>query len=163
MLELPENLSDNIISWGYDYIPNEDLFLDPDDPTFGREDDIHITLIYGIHTISSKEVSRQIQEKAFEVELGEMNLFTKGTKFDVLIINVECNLLHKLHNKIQYNLEVTKSHPEYVPHVTIAYLKKGEGNKFINNKDFQGEKFKVNELIFSSKTGVKTPIKLGAT
>lgn len=162
MLELPEYLSDNIISWGYDYVPNEDLFLDPEDPTFGREDDIHITLIYGLHTISSKEVSRQIQEKSFDVELGEMGLFTKSTKFDVLIINAECNMLHKLHNKIQSSLEVTKSHPLYVPHVTIAYLKKGAGSKFIGNKDFKDEKFKVDKLIFSSKTGVKTPIKLGA-
>lgn len=161
LIELPEDLSDNIISWGYDHVPNEDLFLDPDDPTFGREDDIHITLIYGIHTISSKQVSRQLSEKAFDIKLGDMALFTKSTKFDVLIINVDCPTLHSLHNKVQNNLEVTKSHPVYVPHVTIAYLKKGVGNRFIGNKEFDGEKFKTEKLIFSSKNGEKTPIKLG--
>ena len=161
MIELPEYLSDSIISWGYDHICNEELFLDPEDPTFGREDDIHITVIYGMHTVSQKEVKQQISEKSFEVELGELALFTKSTKFDVLIINVECPTLHILHDKIQQNLEVTKSHPEYIPHVTIAYLKKGAGDKFVGVKDFEKEKFKADKLIFSSKTGVKSPIKLG--
>ena len=164
LFELPEDVTDNVISWGFDHVPNESLFLDPKDPTFGREDDAHITLIYGIHTSNIKEVSSLfVKEKEFDCKLGKLDLFTKSDKFNVLIVSVECEELHKLNRKMRRELEVTESYPIYVPHVTICYLKKDQGKEYIGNDVFDGVEFKLNKVLFSSKDGVKTPIKLGAT
>lgn len=163
LIELPELLTDNVISWGFDHVSNESLFLDPKDPGFGREDDPHITLIYGIHTDDFKEVSDLFAvEKEFECELNKIDLFTKSDKFDVLIASVECEELHRLNRKMRRNLEATENYPVYVPHVTICYMKKGEGKQYIGDDFFTGEKFMVNKIFFSSKTGDKTPIKLGS-
>lgn len=161
LIELPESVADDVISWGFDHVPNESLFLDPKDPTFGREDDPHITLIYGIHTDNLKEVSDLFDdEKKFECKLGKIDLFTKSDKFDVLIATVECPDLHRLNSKMRRNLDATESYPVYVPHVTICYMKKGAGKKYIGNDAFVDEKFMINKIFFSSKTGDKTSIKL---
>lgn len=161
-VELPEELTDNIISWGFDYVPNESLFTDPKDPTFGREDDIHITVLYGIHTEDIKAVSALFdKEKSFECTLGNIDLFTKSDKFDVLIVSVDCEDLHRLNRRMRKELEATESYPVFVPHVTIAYMAKGEGKKYIGDEAFKGEKFKIDKIIFSSKNGNKTQIPLG--
>jgi hypothetical protein len=162
MFNLPEYLADNIISWGFDHIPDDFLFYDPKDMSFGREMHTHITLMYGLNTAKVKYISKLfLKEKSFSCKLGEIDLFTKNERFDVLIINVNCDNLHKLNQKICRELDVTITHPIYIPHVTICYLKKNKGNKYVGNKDFNNEKFELNELIFSSKNGTKTPIKLG--
>ena len=161
LIEPSDELVDNIISWGFDHVPNESLFFDTKDPGFGREDDIHITIIYGIHTQSVKAVENLFDnEKCFECTLGKINVFNKNPKFDVLIIEVNCENLHRLNQKMRKELEATENHPIYVPHVTICYLTKGLGNKFIGDKTFFGEKFKVNKVFFSSKYGKKTTIEL---
>lgn len=162
LIELPEDITDNVISWGFDNIPNDSLFLDPNDPEFGREEDIHITLIYGLHTENARHISELfVEEKEFECKLGNINLFTKNKNFDVLVVDVECEKLHELNLKVKRELEVTESYPIYIPHVTICYLKKGHCKSFLKDNVFDGEKFMINKILFSSKTGVKTPIKLG--
>ena len=161
LFELPEVLTDTIISWGYDTISSDHVFYDPKDPTFGREYDTHITLIYGIHTGSIKEVLHFFRkEKAFKCILGKIDIF-KNERFDVLVINVECDKLHKLHDKIKKNIEVTETYPEYKPHVTICYLKKDSCDKFIGNASFVDQEFILDTVIFSSKNGEKKSIKLG--
>jgi 2'-5' RNA ligase len=163
LVEPPEEIADNVISWGWDHVPNESVFLDPKDPSFGREDDPHITLIYGIHTDILKEVSDLfVKEKEFECKLGKVDMFTKSDKFDVLIVSVECEELHRLNSKMRRNLEATESYPVYVPHITICYLKKGHAKQYIGSDAFVDEKFNINKIFFSSKTGEKTPIKLGS-
>lgn len=144
-------------------MPNESLFSDPKDPTFGREDDIHITVIYGIHTDSVDYVASMFRdEKPFECTLGKLEVFTKNNKFDVLIVTVECPDLHRLNSKMRRSLDVTESYPVYVPHVTIAYLQKGEGDKYVGDESFVGDKFSIDTVVFSSRTDQKTPIPLGA-
>ena len=163
LIELPDLITDDVICWGFDNVSNDSLFLDLNDTSFGREDDPHITLIYGIHTENLKEVSDLFDdEKEFECKLGKLDLFTKNDKFDVLIASVDCEDLHRLNSKMRKYLEATESYPVYVPHVTICYLRKGQGKKYIDNDAFVGQKFNINKVLFSSKNGVKTPIELGS-
>lgn len=162
-VELPEELTDNIISWGFDYVSNEFLIADPRNPTFGREDDIHITVLYGVHTDDVRDVSGLFsKEKAFGCTLGGIDLFTRNTKFDVLVVSVASEGIHKLNRKVRREIEATESYPVFVPHVTIGYLQKGFGKQYIGDKTFDGEKFNVDKLIFSSKNGHRTAIPLGA-
>jgi len=162
LVELPEDLTDNIISWGFDYVPSDYLFTDTKDPTFGREDNIHITVLYGVHTGDAGDVSGLFtKEKEFDCTLGKIDLFTRNSKFDVLVVSVECEDLDKLNRKMRKEIEATESYPVFVPHVTIGYLKKDHGKQYIGDETFKGEKFKIDKLIFSSKNGSRTSIPLG--
>ena len=164
LVELPEDLTDNVISWGFDYVPSEHLLTDPKDHTFGREEDIHITVLYGIHTDNYKDLSGLFaKEKEFECTLGNIDLFTRNSKFDVLIVRVSGEDLYKLNRKVRREIEATESYPIFEPHVTIGYLEKNYGKKYIGDGAFKGEKFKINQIIFSSKDGIKTPIPLGVS
>ena len=48
-INVPEKLADEIISWGFKNLPESIIFNNYDDLFFGREDNSHITILYGIH------------------------------------------------------------------------------------------------------------------
>lgn len=161
-LNLPEGLANEIISWGCDRIPEKSVFFNPDRPQFGREKNIHITILYGIESTNPKVVSELLEgRKPFEVKLGNMSLFTNNNTFDVLKIDVSSPDLHDLNSILIKNLNVVQTYPEYIPHVTIAYLKKDRGHDYSGCKKFSERKFEVNEIIFASKNGNKHNLKLG--
>lgn len=159
-LNLPENLADQIISWGYDNIPEKFVFFNPDRPSFGREDNIHITVLYGITERHMAVSSLLKNTKPFMVKLGKTSLFTNDI-FDVLKIDVDSPDLHQINSILTKNLDIVQTYPKYIPHVTIAYLNKNKGKEYKDIGEFEGEKFQVNRLIFSSKDGTKHEIKLG--
>jgi 2'-5' RNA ligase len=156
-------LAQNILEWSDHHVPDSMLYTNPDDPTFGREEEPHITVLYGLHSSDHRPVEKVLHnERTGEVVLGRMSLFTSNDKFDVLKIEVESEMLHKLHKTLSNNLPATDAYPSYIPHVTIAYVKKGKADKFVGEEVFKGETFSPAELIFSSKTGTRTKIKIGA-
>lgn len=162
LVQLPDEIIDNVICWGYDNVPNENIFFNPNDLGFGRENDPHITLMYNIHTENLKEVSDLfIGENEFECKLGKIDLFTKNDNFEVLIVNVESDELHELNLKTKRNLEATENFPVFIPHITICYMKKGKGKEYVGNNEFAREKFTIDRILFSSKNGDKKSIKLG--
>lgn len=159
---LPGDLATRILEWGDLHVPDSSLYTDPDDPSFGREDQPHITVLYGIHSGDPKPLEKLLYgEKSFEIVLGKMSLFTTNDKFDVLKINVEAPALHKLHSVLTNSVKTTETYPKYIPHVTIVYAKKGKVNEFVGDATFEGESFVVRELSFSSKNGKKTLIRIG--
>jgi 2'-5' RNA ligase len=95
--------------------------------------------------------------------LDALSAFRKSEEcdFDVLVIDVDCENLHELNSKMRRQIDATETHPQYIPHVTICYLKKGTGEQYIEDKSFLDEKFECDKVIFSSKNGKKTTIKLG--
>ena len=160
-LNLPVALANEITSWGYKTIPERSIFSDPDNPSFGRENNMHITVLNGIETVSENLVSSLFKGRnSFEVKLGNMSLFNNNA-FDVLKIEV-CSLdLHDLNSILVRNLDVVQNYPDYIPHVTIAYLKKDKGRDYVGCQKFSERKFEVNKLIFSSKNGNKYNIEFG--
>ncbi len=160
-INLPQPLADKIISWGSETIPNNAIFNDPKDPAFGRENEIHITILYGIHSINPDLIQKLLKNTVpFEITLGKSSAFTSNPQFDVIKLDVESPQLHELNKKFSEKLDVTNTHPVYIPHVTIAYLKKGKSEKFIGLDKFEGTKFITKEILFSSKLGVKTKLRL---
>lgn len=160
MVNLPDSLCDDIISWGWDYIPNENLVPNPN---FGREDDTHVTLLYGIHTENHKIFDFWISgEKPFNCKLGKIDVLTKSNYFDVLVVSVDCDELYALNSKLRQVVDYTDSFPEYIPHVTIAYINKGLGKKYVGNTIFEGISFDVNEVVFTTRKNNKFIIPLGA-
>jgi len=158
-VDLPEDLADKVMSWGKK-IPEEELYVE-DDGGCGREDEIHVTLLYGLTDSTPEGVEKVLRGVSpFEVSLGTVTAFLDNDKNDVLKIDVDSPELQKLHYVLEDNLPNENSYPTYQPHVTIAYLKKGEAEKYIGSDDFRGKKFTADEIVFSSKDGTKISIKL---
>jgi hypothetical protein len=159
---LPEKEAKQIYRLGLKVVSDDDLYHDPEDPTFGREDEMHCTVLYGIHdkrSVATRQILKRV--KPFEIKLGTITAFTRPEKpFDVLKVDVTGSELHRLHDLLRDNLEVTESYPDYKPHVTIAYLKKGKAEPLIGNDKFKGITLPVDKVVFSSSAGVKTPISL---
>jgi 2'-5' RNA ligase len=151
---LPDELSDEIVEWGNKHVPDKDLYIDPADPSFGRENEIHITVLYGIHSDDLKPIQNILAGvKPIHCKLGRITLFDTN-KFDVVKIDVESPDLHALNVKLQA-LEHTNGYPVYKPHVTIAYVLKDRGKRWINCKAFLNKTFVAHDLIFSTKSGKK--------
>ena len=95
----------------------------------GIEKDPHVSLLFGLHTTDHLDVMPFIP-RGVSVELTGLSLF-ENDEHDVLKIDVESEALHKTNKKICEELDYTSDYDEYIPHVTIAYLKKGLGKKYV--------------------------------
>lgn len=156
-VDLPQELSERIISWGKN-LPEDEIYTE-EDGDHGREDEIHTTVLYGLIDESPDGVASVLEGvKPFKVSLGKITAFLTNDKYDVLKIDVDSPEMVKLHYALEDKLPNENTFPIYKPHVTIAYLKKGEAEKYIGRTDFKGEKFKAREILFSSKNGDKIPL-----
>lgn len=149
-INLPKDLANRIILWCKKNIKEADVFKGEENT--GRESEPHITVLYGIHTESPKQVEKLISGfGSFQVTLGEINRFTKNDDFDVLKIKVESNKLKELHKLLADNIDNSDKFPIYTPHSTICYINKGTNIDLVGNREFFGTKIKVSEIIFSPK------------
>jgi hypothetical protein len=128
----------------------------------GRETEIHVTALFGLHTNSADEVRKLLEnEPPIKVKLGKTGMFPASEKraSDVLWVGVTSPDLHRINKKLRDNLEFTSNFTDYKPHLTVAYLKPGAAEKYTGKTVVDGE-FVINELVFSSKSGKHTIIKL---
>jgi 2'-5' RNA ligase len=147
-------------------IDEKDIYTDDSDRSYGLETEPHVTLLYGIH---DKEVEDdKVLEACRKYQIGEIVLHNvslfENDKYDVLKFDVRYPykggaFLHKI-NKELTKLPNTNSFPDYHPHCTIAYLKPGEGKKYV--KMFEGLEINVkpNEIVYSKADGEKIVEKL---
>jgi|LakMenE18May11ns_1017448.scaffolds.fasta_scaffold9889655_2 2'-5' RNA ligase len=155
-VDLPKGISNEIIEWGRKYVTDEDIYVSQKDPTFGREDEIHTTILYGIHGDSPEEVKNVLQGFGpIKASLGKINIFTNPYHFDVVMIEVESSDLCNLNKALSDNIKHTNKYGDYKPHVTIAYVKKNKGWRYLGKNKFQGKQFICDECVFSSKDGIK--------
>lgn len=115
-------------------IPEDVLYHDDADGGYGREDEPHTTILYGIHPeINSNDIKQYLYPlTAYKVCLENISIF-ENENFDVVKFDVECKLLHKTNEKLCQNIPYTNDYPDYHPHVTIAYVKHGEGKQFVRS------------------------------
>ena len=161
-INAPNDVAEKVLKYSM-VIPDSDIFNDPEDPSMGRELESHITILYGLHTKDYKDIVKLIgsEVKEISVVLGETSLFeAKDTNYEVLKISVVSKTLNGLHN-IFSTLPNEDKHPEYQPHLTIAYLKKGAGKRYAGDKTFDGIKFTCNSIQFKSSNGDSNKIELG--
>ena len=112
-------------------IRKEDIYIDPEDSSFGLETYPHVTILYGF----TDKVTPQDVEKAIDLEnikwpkvtLHNISIF-ESDKYDVLKWDVDDSdgFFAEL-NKKAGTLEHTSTFPNYHPHCTIGYVKKGTG------------------------------------
>lgn len=112
-------------------IKREDIYTDKE--IEGLENNIHTTVLYGIKGTEPKS-DKKLPELPLELEWVGLGKFTPAEKpYDVLLIKLDKTPeLQELFDQINDNYpDNVNSYPEYVPHTTVAYLKKGMADKYI--------------------------------
>ncbi len=161
-VNLPENEAQRFRDFG-GKIPDSQLYIDPKEGyESGREDTPHITVKYGLDTVEPKDVEPLLaDQRPIAAKLGKVSIF-EVDNYDVVKVDIESPELHALNKKIADNLKVTDTYPDYKPHATIAYVKKGEGQKYAGDTSFEGDEITFDSLVFSGKDGRDTVIPLKA-
>lgn len=158
---VPIIIANQIIQWGDDLIQDKDIYSPTNDLIHGREEEIHITVLYGIHYQTSEQTESILcRQSSFEVKLGCISIFTTNQDFDVVKIEVISPGLFYLNHLLKTTVLNTPSYLSYKPHATIAYVKKDSYNHLIGKNDFKDWRWTNNSVIFSSTNGQKTPIRL---
>ncbi len=153
-------LSKRLKKWGYTNISASDVYEDED--IKGRESDTHVTVKYGLHTNDPEDVRDAIRGfGSFSIELDKVSRFVNPDKpFDVVKIEIHSDRLHELYSLLGEKLENSDEWPEYRPHATFAYIKKGTCRELSGDDEFLGEKVQVGKIIFSPKSGDRISIEL---
>jgi len=160
-LDFPKKIADKVINWGKKNIDENDIYNDPDDDSLGREDNIHVTVKFGLHTSNPEEVKKVIEGFGeIPLKLGKVSKFDTNDDFDVIKIDIESDKLHQLNKLISKELECTDTHPKYIPHATVAYVTKGSCKDLVGNKFFVNEEHSFENIVFSPKNGKKEKINL---
>lgn len=115
-------------------IDPEDVYIKPYDDSYGLEENPHITILYGIHEdeVDPETVMNVIENNMDEitVTISKISIF-ENDEYDVVKYEVPVTEeLLKYRNLFLNNFPNTLSFPEYNPHLTIAYVKPGEGKKY---------------------------------
>jgi len=141
-------------------INHEDLYK-PEETRYGIETDPHITILYGIHKdvddYSVKELFKNLGKSNFDIKINGIDCFF-NKDYDVLKFNIDSKKLHEL-NRLAKSLPNTNEYPEYKPHMTIAYLKKGTGQKYIN-ENFNIGIDNIIKIVYSKPSGESINIPL---
>ena len=120
----------------------------------GKESDLHITAKYGLHFQTPTKRLREALSTFGSVTatLGKTSLF-KNKDADVLKVDVDSPDLHRLNRLISKLSPTNDTHPNYIPHLTLAYLKPGRGKKYEGESGLAGQKITFDVLVFSGKQG----------
>jgi len=155
-VNLPEPLASQITDWAAANIPVDSLH----DESQGQ-DVPHITVKYGIldDSPASSEAALRFTGP-IQATLRNMKVFRFSPSYDVLVIAVDSPDLHNANSTIKAVVPTVDTFPTYDPHVTVAYVKKGEGEAFDGNGEFSGQNLQFGSVIFSSKDGEEYEIPL---
>lgn len=117
----------------------------------GYEERPHVTVKYGLHTQDPNDVRALLDGSGPVVlTLGKTGFFA-GEDYDVVYVEVESPALHVLNAKLTNALEVTNTYPEYQPHVTVAYVLSGLGEKYAGDGMLAGMSTSVDAVSFIAR------------
>ncbi len=162
MAILPKDVSEEILHWSNEYIPDRHLGKG------GREDTPHITIKYGF-TDSSSETVQALKELVqsngpISVKLSTFSLFRGNEDGDVLKVGVSSLDLVKLNKIVTQSFPCEDKYPNYVPHVTVAYLDPNFASAWTHQPaSFINREVLITEVEWSPPEGKKTRIPLGET
>ena len=139
-------IGDDILAWGQKFVPDDQVYHNPDDTDlmtrYGREEDPHITVVFGLRSPEGTEVIKDfLPQKSMTATLGRVSVFSNPQDpFDTLKVDVNSPDLVELNAALRQAFEVDDTFPNYTPHVTIAYIKKGACKELLNSEPFAGKK-----------------------
>ena len=155
MVEVPVSNWNEITS----YIDPEDVYTGDDD-THGIQDNPHVTILYGLHDGVTEEQIKSVFEgftESINIEVDGIGIF-ENKDYDVVKFNVNPDgALQELHNRLS-EFPNSNSFPDYKPHITIAYVNKGTGKKYVK-PDYKYTVKNVDKITYSLPSGEKVNFK----
>lgn len=148
----------HIIKFGRTVIPQQILYTDPNDPSYGYDDEPHCTVKYGFTPdLTRPQLASVLQGiKPFFITLKGLTQF-QNEMYDVVKFDVEKNdILTELRNRCDCHKNEDK-YPDYKPHMTVAYVKKG---MFPHIKEGMNLKVPITRFKYSGQDGKKLYINL---
>lgn len=153
----------DIPNWKEDFLSQileEDVY-EYNSERYGLETEPHCTILYGLHKDITDD---QVQELFIGVKKSDIDIKINGMdcfynpQYDVLKLNVESKQLVEL-NELAKTLPHTSNFPDYKPHITIAYLKRGTGRKYVK-PTFEMVVNSIKSITYSKSDGsqIKIPI-----
>lgn len=126
-------------------IDEEDVY---EPKTHGLEKEPHITLLYGLHDeeVDGKNLFDDCEIEG-EIWADNVSAF-KNDEYDVLKFDAHGDCLYQS-NKNLVKHPHTNNYPDYHPHMTIAYLKKGTSDKYIEKLKNKKYNLSPSELVYS--------------
>lgn len=117
-------------------IPEDDIYFgetekDKENSIYGLEKESHITIVFGLdNDVKFNEISKYLFPlNEYKTLLVNISTF-ENEIFDVLKVSAKCPKAAESNKLIMENFDVTTSFKDFKPHMTIAYLKKGKGDKY---------------------------------
>ena len=107
-----------------------------DENEYGIEYRPHITLLYGLHDGEFKMEDL----KSILPPIHEMTVLLTGIshfecpEYDVLKFDVDAPKYNEMNDRIRSAFPYTNDYPDYVPHMTISYLKPKTAARYNYNK-----------------------------
>lgn len=141
-------------------VPEEELYM-KEDPTYGYETSPHCTILYGLHSdVSDEDVAsifRDVSRNDISIEIDGIGFFS-GKDYDVVKMNVKSDKLTELNSKLT-KLPHTTDYPDYHPHITMSYVLKGNGQKYVN-PNFHLRFNRIDKIVYSKTNGEELEIPL---
>lgn len=113
-----------------------DLYIDLEEPKrFGAEEYPHVSLLVGLHDgefAPGVLTDYLAQQPQFDVELTGVSIF-ENRDYDVVKFDVRSDDLTRMNAYLKEHFPYTTNFPDYVPHMTIAYVKPGCGAKYVRD------------------------------
>lgn len=134
----------------------DDVYHHPTDPSYGLEDEPHITLLYGIHSdvddSKIEEIVNKFKGQNLSLDILGIDSF-QNKDFDVVKFAVNPTDQLKAINQELSKLPNSNQYPQFSPHITIGYVKPGMAQKYLDpNKKFD---FKIKGAEYSKASGEK--------
>lgn len=134
-------------------IPEEELYYGEngdEKENFGLEHQSHVTLCYGLENDVKFKDFQQYLYKLDDYKSIIVNISVfENDDFDVLKCDVKCPKANETNKKLMDNFKVHSDYPDYHAHMTIAYLKKGNADKYTKKSLDKIETLKPIEFTYS--------------
>jgi len=155
MVEVPVSNWNEITS----YIDSEDVYTSDDD-THGVQENPHVTILYGLHDGVTEEQVKSVFEgftESINIEVDGIGIF-ENKDYDVVKFNVNPDgALQELHDRLS-EFPNSNDFPDYKPHITIAYVNKGTGKKYVK-PEYKYSVKNVDKITYSLPSGEKINFK----
>jgi 2'-5' RNA ligase len=132
------------------------VYTEEGDNSYGLENEPHTTLLFGLHSneIDDAHVIEACKSQPIgELVLHNASLF-EGEQYDVLKFDVENGPVYEINKRLSQFPHTTKF-PDYHPHATVGYLKKGMGKQYADRFNSHRHKVKAKEIVYSKPDGTK--------
>jgi 2'-5' RNA ligase len=116
MLEMPEPVTQRVVE--------EQAKLDPADLAGdGLEEWPHVTLLYGLIGCTPQEAIEAVRRVGtIDLLFGAVSCFPPRDGVAAMKIDVESAAIHRAHKLLANALPSLQEHPEFKPHLTLAYV-----------------------------------------